>query len=96
MNTKYLKINPADNVAVAILPLKAGETITVDGQDITLNEDIPAGHKFALKDLAEGENVIKYGYPIGHAREARKQGDWMNENNIKTNLAGCWTTPTIL
>lgn len=88
MNTKYLKINPADNVAVAILPLKAGETITVDGQDITLNEDIPAGHKFALKDLAEGENVIKYGYPIGHAREARKQGDWMNENNIKTNLAG--------
>ena len=88
MNTKYLKINPADKVAVAILPLKAGETITVDGQDITLNEDIPAGHKFALKDLAEGENVIKYGYPIGHAREARKQGDWMNENNIKTNPAG--------
>ena len=88
MDTKYLKINPADNVAVAILPLNAGEIITVDGQDITLNENIPAGHKFALKDLAEGENVIKYGYPIGHAREARKQGDWMNENNIKTNLSG--------
>ena len=88
METKYLKINPADNVAVAIVPLQAGEQIQVDGQNITLNEDVPAGHKFALKDFAQGEDVIKYGYPIGHARETKKQGDWMNENNIQTNLAG--------
>lgn len=88
METKYLKINPADNVAVAISALKAGETIQVDGHDITLNEDVPAGHKFALKDFAQGEDIIKYGYPIGHAREAKKQGDWMNEHNIQTNLAG--------
>ncbi len=88
MEAKYLKINPADNVAVAITALPAGEKLTVDGKGITLNEDVPAGHKFALKDFAEGENVIKYGYPIGHARKAQKQGDWMNENNIKTNLSG--------
>lgn len=88
METKYLKINPADNVAVAISALKAGETIQVDGHDITLNEDVPAGHKFALKDFAQGEDIVKYGYPIGHAREAKKQGDWMNEHNIQTNLAG--------
>ena len=88
METKYLKINPADNVAVAIVALTAGEKLTVDGKEIVLNEDVPAGHKFALKDFAEGENVVKYGYPIGHARMAKKQGDWMNENNIKTNLAG--------
>lgn len=88
MEAKHLKINPADNVAVAITALPAGEKLTVDGKEITLNEDVPAGHKFALKDFAEGENVIKYGYPIGHARKAQKQGDWMNENNIKTNLSG--------
>ena len=88
METKYLKINSADNVAVAITALPAGEKLIVDGKEIILNEDIPAGHKFALKDFAEGENVIKYGYPIGHARTARKQGDWINENNIRTNLAG--------
>ena len=88
MEAKYLKINPSDNVAVAITALPAGEKLTVDGKGITLNEDVPAGHKFALKDFAEGENVIKYGYPIGHARKAQKQGDWMNENNIKTNLSG--------
>ncbi len=88
METKYLKINPADNVAVAITPLSAGETFEIDGTSVTLNEDIPTGHKFALKNFAEGENIVKYGYPIGHARMAKKQGDWLNETHIKTNLEG--------
>ena len=70
------------------LVLEGRMLINIEGKEIILNEDIPAGHKFALKDFAEGENVIKYGYPIGHARTARKQGDWINENNIRTNLAG--------
>ncbi|RGN47622.1 MULTISPECIES: UxaA family hydrolase [unclassified Bacteroides] len=88
METKYLKINPDDNVIVAITDLKAGEIITVDNITIHLNEDVPAGHKVALKDFTEGENIIKYGYPIGHTLTALKQGDWINEKNIKTNLAG--------
>ena len=41
MEAKYLKINPADNVAVAITALPAGEKLTVDGKGITLNEDVP-------------------------------------------------------
>ena len=88
METKYLKINPADNVVVAISDLKAGEAITVDGHAITLKEDVPAGHKVTLKDFAQGENIIKYGYPIGHALTAVEQGHWINENQTKTNLAG--------
>jgi altronate hydrolase len=84
----YLKINPADNVAVAIAPLEAGKPITVDGVSITLREAIPAGHKFALKDFVEGEDIVKYGYPIGHAVQAIPAGSWMNEHNIKTNLSG--------
>lgn len=83
-----LKINPADNVVVAIQPQSAGAVIEVDGKQITVLENVPAGHKIAIADIAEGENVIKYGFPIGHAREAKKAGSWMNENNIKTNLAG--------
>ncbi len=86
--TQVLKINPADNVVVAIQPQSAGAVISVDGKEIKVLEDVPAGHKIAIVDLAEGENVIKYGFPIGHAREAKKAGSWMNENNIKTNLAG--------
>ena len=84
----FLKINPADNVAVAISPLSAGTTVNVDGDEITLVADIPAGHKFALREIAEGENVIKYGFPIGHARHAVKKGAFLDHNDIKTNLEG--------
>lgn len=88
METKYLKINSADNVAVAIQALSAGETITIDGQEINVLQDTPAGHKVMLTDLSKGEDIIKYGYPIGHATEDVKKGQWVNENQIKTNLAG--------
>ena len=88
METTYLKINPADNVAVAITPLKAGETIQIDGQEITLKTDIPAGHKVTLQDFNEGDNIVKYGYPIGHAIKHVPQGSWICEKEIKTNLAG--------
>lgn len=86
--TPILKINPADNVVVAIQSQVKGTVITVDGKQITLLEDVPAGHKIAIKDFAQGEHIIKYGYPIGHAIEAKQVGSWMNETNIKTNLAG--------
>ncbi|MGL4993734.1 MAG: UxaA family hydrolase [Bacteroidales bacterium] len=86
--TAYLRINPADNVIVAIDTLAAGTIVDIEGEVITLLEEIPAGHKFALKSFAADEHIIKYGYPIGHAREAIEQGAWVNEKNIKTNLSG--------
>ncbi len=85
---KTIKINPADNVAVAIVPLKAGETVNVEGIDITTTSEVPAGHKLLLQDLKAGENIIKYGYPIGHLKEDHKKGDFIYDANIKTNLAG--------
>ncbi|MBQ0074095.1 MAG: altronate dehydratase [Prevotella sp.] len=88
MEQKFLKINPVDSVVVCLQPMKKGEVIAVDGKEITLLQDTPAGHKVLLEDKAEGEDIIKYGYPIGHAREALKVGTWVNENNLKTNLAG--------
>ena len=88
METKFLKINPSDNVAVAIVALPADEKVAVDGQEIALAEEIPAGHKFALTPLAENDNVVKYGYPIGHAIRPIKKGGLVNEKNIKTNLSG--------
>ena len=46
------------------------------------------GHKVALRDIKKGENVIKYGYPIGHALEDIKAGEHVHTHNIKTNLSG--------
>lgn len=85
---KYIQINPADNVIVAIDPLSAGDNITVGTITITVSEDIPAGHKVALQDFRTGDPVIKYGFPIGHARNDISTGSRVNEKNIKTNLEG--------
>lgn len=84
----YIKINPDDNVAVAINALQKGCQVDVDGIIFTLISDIPAGHKFALKDIKEGENVIKYGFPIGHAKHDIARGAFLDDHDIKTNLAG--------
>lgn len=88
MEQTFIKINPADSVVVCLQPKSKGDVIVIDGKQITLNQDTPAGHKVLIEDKAEGEDIIKYGYPIGHARQALNAGDWVNENNLKTNLAG--------
>jgi altronate hydrolase len=73
---KFIKINPADNVAVAV-------------QDVeTASGFVPAGHKVALRDLAEGEDVIKYGFPIGHLLTSVPEGGIIDHTNLKTNLEG--------
>ncbi|NDV79733.1 UxaA family hydrolase [Dysgonomonas sp. 511] len=86
--SKFIKINPADNVIVAIDAISAGEKLSVDNTVFTVLDDVSAGHKIALQDFAANDNIIKYGSPIGHAREAIKQGALVNEKNIKTNLDG--------
>lgn len=85
---QFFQINPADNVVVAIQALTKGQEILVDGAPVTVLEDIPAGHKLALRDFAAGEHIVKYGYPIGHARYDIAKGSLVNEKNIKTNLDG--------
>ena len=81
---KYIKINPADNVAVALEDLSKGEVV----EGVTLSMDIPRGHKIVLRDLKAGENVIKYGFPIGHVTRDAAAGTMVNHECIKTNLEG--------
>ena len=84
---KLYKINPRDNVAVALEALNAGEVDIVDDSPITILGDIVPGHKVALCDIHEGESVIKYGYPIGKAQREIKKGEWVHTFNIKTQLS---------
>lgn len=59
-------------VAVALYSLEKGTICNVDGQETTLIEDIAQGHKFTLKDIKKDRPIIKYGYPIGIAKDIRK------------------------
>ncbi len=88
MEQTFIKINPADTVVVCLQAQKKGDVIAIDGKSINVNQDTPAGHKVLIVDTPQGTDIIKYGYPIGHAMKDLKAGDWVNEDNLKTNLSG--------
>ena len=84
---QFIQIQAQDNVAVALQNLSAGTVIHLADKEIILKQDIPRGHKFAVKDIAAQENIIKYGYPIGHATCDIASGDYVHTHNVKTNLS---------
>ena len=74
--SKALQVHPNDNVAVAISTLKKNSNITVEDTTIDLLSEIPAGHKFALTDIKQGSDIIKYGFRIGKAKADIAKGEW--------------------
>lgn len=88
MHMKTIQIAPGDNVAVALCPITKGEKIAVEDSAVTVLEDIPQGHKIALKKIKKNENIIKYGFSIGHAKMDIEAGSWIHTHNMATNLSG--------
>lgn len=82
----FIKIHPKDKVAVVLKPLMKYQILIVDDEEIILKEKIPQGHKIALCDIAEGDEIIKYGSTIGIASCDIKKGDWIHTHNMKTGL----------
>ena len=82
----FIRINENDNVAVALRPIAKGEQLTVGQYQVTTQEEIPQGHKFALKPIEKGSEVIKYGFRIGYTKEAVPAGGWVHVHNLKTAL----------
>ena len=77
-----LVISDRDNVATALQPLQAGQVITAGGTTITVTEPIASGHKVALRAIALGEPVLKYGSPIGTASEPIAAGSHVHTHNV--------------
>ncbi|MCC8127794.1 MAG: altronate dehydratase family protein [Clostridiales bacterium] len=82
----FIRIHENDSVAVALRPIAKGEQLTVGQYHVTTLEEIPQGHKFALKPIAAGGDVIKYGFRIGRAKENIPAGGWVHVHNIGTAL----------
>lgn len=82
----FIKINKDDNVAVALKPIEKGTTVNVAGTEVTTIENIPQGHKFAIKPVKKGDAVIKYGFRIGYAQADVEVGGWIHTHNLKTAL----------
>jgi len=90
--TEVIVINGRDNVATALKPLKVGTKVSAEVQGriekIKLLSDIPMGHKFALKDMEEGEAVIKYGEPIGQSTTKITRGEHVHVHNVISQSRG--------
>jgi altronate hydrolase len=85
MREKIHKIADADTVAVVLQAVGAGEAL---GDGLIAADDVPAGHKIALFDMAKGEKVLKYGWPIGRAAQDIKAGQHVHSHNLITALSG--------
>lgn len=81
-------LHQKDNVATAVQDLKVGQEAVVrlnqELSYIKLNEDIPYGHKFTVRDVKSGENILKYGEVIGRATRDIKAGCHAHVQNIES------------
>ena len=87
MALKILHIHPSDNVAVAITPLAKTSSLEAAAVRVVLQDDIPAGHKLAIRDIRAHEKIFKYGHCIGHATQNIAAGEWVHSHNLRTDLA---------
>ncbi|WP_437919480.1 UxaA family hydrolase [Sphingobacterium sp. LRF_L2] len=83
MASRILKIHPKDNVLVALQDLSKGEQIAFEGEEYSLQEDIPAKHKFFMQDMHAGDEIYMYGVLVGKAQYAIPRGGLMNTDNTK-------------
>ncbi|WFS62609.1 UxaA family hydrolase [Pseudodesulfovibrio thermohalotolerans] len=79
-----VRIDPADNIVIATSPLKKGEVINVDGENITVRDDVASYHKVAARDIAKGEPVFRYGVSIGEATEDIQAGSHVHLHNMRS------------
>ena len=85
---KALLVHPDDNVATLVQPVVAGATVLFAERSVIALCDMPSGHKVAIKAIAAGEPVTKFGFPIGTARADIAIGAHVHTNNLKTALDG--------
>lgn len=82
---------PGDNVAVARRGIAAGETLDLGGEAIVARADLPLGHKVALRFIALGATIVKYGMPIGSATADIRPGEWVHLHNMRSNYISSHT-----
>lgn len=83
MASKILRIHPKDNVLVALQDLSKGEQIEFSGSVYTLQEDVPAKHKFFMQEMHQGDEIYMYGVLVGKTQYTVPQGGIMNTDNTK-------------
>jgi len=90
MKPQFLVHDRRDNVGVAVADIKKGDRLVGScldgGQQLTVEamDAIPLGHKVALREIQQGEDVIKFGVPVGQALRPVAAGQHVHVHNIKS------------
>lgn len=77
-----IRLHARDNVAVAKDPIGSGTAVSVDGSAVIARQNIPSGHKIAIRRIAQGDFVLKYGERLGRALCNIEAGDWVHDHNL--------------
>ncbi len=88
-----MKLAPQDNVAGALRPLLAGESLLLDGVVLVVDRDTAVGHKIAACAIAAGVTILKYNCPIGIATQAIDAGAYVHTHNVKSGYLPTYTLP---
>ena len=88
-------LHPNDNVVVARVAIKVGETVRLPGESMTADDDIDVGHKVARADLAVGDTVMKYGAPIGSVTARISRGAHVHVHNMESNYLATHTRDAV-
>ena len=92
MKRRAILLNVEDDVATALTDLEEGEEVNASldnvSVDVVLRDSVDFGHKYALHDIAEGEDVLKYGMPIGKATQDIEAGEWVHTHNCRSDHFG--------
>jgi altronate hydrolase len=83
-----LRITASDSVATLLSDAAPGETVEAGAEQVVAAGAVPMGHKIAVADLAAGDPVIKFGFPIGHATRPIARGEHVHSHNLSTDLSG--------
>ena len=87
----HLVLAPGDNIAVALRPLESGHVLHSHGASLTLRDPVAPGHKFALRDIPEGAQVLKYTVPIGRATRNIQAGESVHTHNLRSDYLPTYT-----
>jgi altronate hydrolase len=87
MQSSVLQLDSRDNVLIALTDVKAGERVEFGADGYTLPKNVPAKHKFAMRDLGVGDDIIMYGVLVGRAIKSLARGELLTTSNIQHQAA---------
>lgn len=90
---RLLLLRPEDDILVVVQRIAVGDRYNVAGTSHVASADLGLGHKVALRDIAPGERVLKYGAPIGRASRAIRAGEHVHVHNLASDYTRSYVLP---